>query len=69
MTRAFSQQMARLPRPWLRSVEESIPRHRRPDRRPTVAEAVITAAVLAAVLAVVIWLVFFSTGGLGPGSV
>jgi hypothetical protein len=61
--------MARSPRPWLRSVEESIPRHRDPDQRATVPEAVITVAVLAGAIAIVVWLVFFSTGGIGVGSV
>ena len=61
--------MSRSPAPWLRSVEESIPRHRRPDRHVSLPEKVVIATLLAAALATVIWLVYFSTGGIGVGSV
>jgi hypothetical protein len=60
---------ARRPYPWLRSVEESLPRDRQARPRVGWREGLVTAVVLAVVIAVIVWLVFFSRGGIGVGSV
>jgi hypothetical protein len=53
----------------MRSVEESVPRERRPGaRRLTFAQAVAVLAVIAAVVGTFVWLLFFSSGGFGFGS-
>jgi type VI protein secretion system component VasF len=46
-------------------------RRRRLGARATVSplEAVVVLAVVAAVLAMAIWFLFFSSGGIGPGTV
>jgi hypothetical protein len=54
---------------WLRSVEESIPRKQRSDRRVTTPELLAVLVVLAAVVAMAVWFLFFSGGGIGPGTV
>lgn len=59
----------RLAYPWLRSVEESIPRKQRGDRRVTVPELVAVLVVVAAVVAMAVWFLFFSSGGIGQGTV
>jgi hypothetical protein len=61
--------VSRVPAPWLRSVEESIPRRRRPDAHGSLPERLLVTALLAIVIATVVWLVFFSSGGFGIGSV
>jgi hypothetical protein len=38
-------------------------------RRLGVVEAVAVLAVIAAVIAMAVWFVFFSSGGIGPGTV
>jgi hypothetical protein len=54
--------------PWLRSVE-SIPRKQRSDRRVTTPELLAVLVVVAAVAAMAVWFLFFSGGGIGPGTV
>ena len=39
------------------------------NRQITVVEAVAVLAVIAAVIAMAVWFVFFSSGGIGPGTV
>jgi hypothetical protein len=55
--------------PWLRSVEESIPRSRRINSGLRVSELVAVAVVIVAVVAMAVWFLFFSGGGIGPGTV
>lgn len=55
--------------PWSRAVEESFPRARRREGGLLWYEAVAVAAVIAAVIAMAIWFIFFSSGGIGPGTV
>jgi hypothetical protein len=57
------------PDAWLRSVDESLPRDRDHGERPTLAEMLVVAVVIAAIIAMAIWFVFFSHGGIGPGTV
>jgi type VI protein secretion system component VasF len=48
-----------------------VARRRRLGNRATVTpiEAVAVIAVIAAVIAMAIWFIFFSSGGIGPGTV
>lgn len=46
-----------------------MPRTRRLDRPLSALEAVAISAVIVAVLAMAIWFLFFSGGGIGPGTV
>ena len=55
--------------PWLRGVEESVPRRQRPRARVSALEIVAIVVVVAAVVGLTIWFVFFSGGGIGPGTV
>lgn len=55
--------------PWLRSTEESVPRSHKADRRVTAVEMLAITIVIAAVVAMAIWFIFFSSGGIGPGTV
>jgi hypothetical protein len=59
----------RSPDPWLRSIDESLPRDRNDGQRSTLTEIFIAATVIAAIIVMAIWFVFFSHGGIGPGSV
>ena len=55
--------------PWMRGVEENLPRARRSERGLTWYEAAAVAVVIAAVIAMAVWFLFFSTGGIGQGTV
>jgi hypothetical protein len=57
------------PDPWLRSIDESLPRDRDNGQRPTLVEMLIVATVVTAIIAMAIWFIFFSQGGIGPGTV
>ncbi len=46
-----------------------MPRDRRSTRPVTALDAVAVAVVVAAVVAMAIWFLFFSGGGIGPGTV
>jgi type VI protein secretion system component VasF len=65
----MSRSLQRQQRPWLRSVDEGLPRARRRTRPVTPLEAVAVTVVVAAVLAMAVWFLFFSGGGIGPGTV
>jgi hypothetical protein len=55
--------------PWLRSVDERLPRNLDRGQRLTLAEMLIVATVITAIVAMAIWFIFFSHGGIGPGTV
>lgn len=55
--------------PWSRSVEENVPRVRRGRGGLVWYEALAVAVVIAAVIAMAIWFLFFSSGGIGQGTV
>jgi hypothetical protein len=50
-------------------MEESVPRSHRADRRVTTVEALAIVVVIAAVVAMAVWFLFFSSGGIGQGTV
>jgi hypothetical protein len=56
------------PDPWLRSIDESLPRIR-DARRPTVPEVVASVIVIVLIFAMAIWFLFIAHGGIGPGTV
>lgn len=58
----------RFPDPWLRSASEA-PHNRNERQRVTLLEIVIIVMVAAAIVAMAVWFVFFSHGGIGPGTV
>jgi hypothetical protein len=55
--------------PWLRSSEESVARNQRPAPRATALELLAVGVVVVAVAAMAIWFLFFSSGGIGPGTI
>jgi hypothetical protein len=57
------------PDPWLRSIDESLPRRRGHGQRATLAEMLIVAIVVTAIIAMAVWFIFFSHGGIGAGTV
>ncbi len=58
----------RRPAPWLRSVDESVPKHLY-RRRLTAFEAIAAATMIVAVIAFAVWFLFFASGGPGFGTV
>jgi hypothetical protein len=58
-----------LPAPWLRSIDESLPPDRDPNRRPTPVALFVTLVVVVAIVAMGVWFLFLATGGPGPGTV
>jgi hypothetical protein len=55
--------------PWMRGVEDNLPRTRRSEQGPTWYETVAVAAMIMAIVGMAIWFIFFSSGGIGPGTV